>query len=86
MVQSMTELSERHRDFARERDPNGTTAAIPMNHLRSLEAVAGDSLPDFASGERSANRDELLAQILHAESLRVRPATWAAREWEPDEC
>lgn len=52
---------------------------VPFEARRKLETVAGDSLLDCASGERSGNRDELLAEILlHAESLRVRPAAWAA--------
>jgi hypothetical protein len=43
---------------------------------RTLEAVAGDSLVEFADIAPNLQRDELLEQILsHAESLRVRPAT-----------
>jgi hypothetical protein len=42
---------------------------------RTLEAVAGDSLVDFADVAPNFDRNELLEQILsHAESLRVRPA------------
>jgi bifunctional enzyme CysN/CysC/sulfate adenylyltransferase subunit 1 len=42
---------------------------------RTLEAVAGDSLVDFAEVAPNFDRNELLEQILsHAESLRVRPA------------
>jgi bifunctional enzyme CysN/CysC/sulfate adenylyltransferase subunit 1 len=43
---------------------------------RTLEAVAGDSLVDFADVVPNLDRDELLKQILaHAESLRVRRAS-----------
>ena len=42
---------------------------------RTLEAVAGGSLVDFADVAPKFDRNELLEQILsHAESLRVRPA------------
>jgi len=42
---------------------------------RTLEAVAGGSLVDFADVAPNFDRNELLEQILsHAESLRVRPA------------
>src|SRR3984893_10074723 len=43
---------------------------------RTLKAVAGNSLADFADVTPNLNRNELLEQILsHAESLRVRPVT-----------
>jgi bifunctional enzyme CysN/CysC/sulfate adenylyltransferase subunit 1 len=42
---------------------------------RTIEAVAGDSLVDFAAVAPNLHRNELLEQILlHAESLRARPA------------
>jgi hypothetical protein len=52
----------------------GVTQVSPEMR-RTLGAVAGDALVDFADVAPNFHRDELLEQILsHAESLRVRPA------------
>jgi sulfate adenylyltransferase subunit 1 len=48
---------------------------VSLEMRRSLEAVAGSSLFEYADVALKADRNELLEQILsHAESLRVRPA------------
>jgi hypothetical protein len=50
-------------------------AEVSTEMRRTLEAVAGDSLVEFADVTPNLHRDELLGQILsHAESLRVRRA------------
>jgi sulfate adenylyltransferase large subunit len=48
---------------------------VSLEMRRSLEAVAGSSLFEYADVALKLDRNELLEQILsHAESLRVRPA------------
>jgi hypothetical protein len=43
---------------------------------RTLEAVAGNSLVEFADVTLNLNRNELLEQLFsHVESLRVQPVT-----------
>jgi len=49
---------------------------VPTEMRRALEAVAGNSLVEFADVALNLERDEMLKQILsHAESLRVSQAT-----------
>jgi sulfate adenylyltransferase subunit 1 len=64
----------------------GFVVLVAVTHVspevrRTLEAVAGDSLVEFADVAPNLRRDELLEQILsHAESLRVRSGTSFPRE------